>query len=119
MCQGELCWGVAAQQEEFCHSSPPVFKSSTFSPPSTFLPHPPLPPHTLHTSETYFGPSDESQMPPGSSRSGGALQALLRSASLAMPPSCCKPRERGKEGSGEKEDNTVVEEPGPPHRDYS
>lgn len=96
-----------------------VLKATPCLPLSTFLPPPPFLPHILHTSKTYFGPSDESQLPWGSSRSAGALQAQLHAASLAMPPSFHEPRERGKEGRGGKEDNKLVKEPDTQYCDYS
>lgn len=85
-------------KRSFVTGPPPGFKSNTLSPPSTFLPPPPFPLHTPHTSETYFGLSDESQMPRGSNRSGGALQALLHAASLALPPSFTSQGSGGRKG---------------------
>lgn len=93
-----------------------VLKATPYLPLSTFLPPPPFLLHSLHTSKTYFGQSDESQLPWGSDRSGGCTPGTASPAPLAMPPNLHKPRKWGL--GGQKEDNVVLNEPGPQCCDY-
>lgn len=95
---------------------------------SKATPHHPLPPSFLphpfcHTFFTPPKPILGHLMNPsclGKQQEPWCTPGTASAASLAMPPSFHKPRERGKEGrEGEKEDNKLVKEPGTQYCDYS